>query len=85
MQLTHLYSKYTNSWARWLTPVSLDPQEADIRRITVQSQPGQIVQETLSRKTLHKNRADGVAQDEGPEFKSQYSKKKKLIYQYQYN
>jgi hypothetical protein len=31
-------------------------------------------------KTLHKNRADGVAQSEGPEFKSQYHKKKsKLI------
>jgi hypothetical protein len=28
-------------------------------------------------KTLHKNRAGGVAQDEGPEFKSQYCKKKK--------
>jgi hypothetical protein len=25
-------------------------------------------------KTLHKNRAGGVAQDEGPEFKSQYCK-----------
>jgi hypothetical protein len=33
--------------------------------------------ETLSQKTLHKNRAGGVAQGEGPEFKPQYHKKKK--------
>jgi hypothetical protein len=31
----------------WLTPVT---QEAEIRRIRVQSQPRQIVRETLSRK-----------------------------------
>jgi hypothetical protein len=35
-------------------PVILATQEAEIRRITVQSQPGQIVCETLSRKILHK-------------------------------
>jgi hypothetical protein len=43
----------------------------------VQSQPAQIVCKTLSRKTPHKNRAGGVAQGEGPEFKHQYRKKKK--------
>jgi hypothetical protein len=32
----------------WLTPVILAIQEAEIRRITVQSQPRQIVNETLS-------------------------------------
>jgi hypothetical protein len=36
------------------------------------NQPRQIVHETLSPKTLHKNRPDGVAQVEGPEFKPQY-------------
>jgi hypothetical protein len=51
----------------WLTPATLATQEAEIRRIS-----GQIVRETLSRKTLHKNRAGGVAQGEGPEFKPQY-------------
>jgi hypothetical protein len=36
-------------------PVILATQEAEIRRITIQSQPGHIVQETLSQKKyLHK-------------------------------
>jgi hypothetical protein len=39
---------------RWLTPVILAAQETEIRRIKVQSQSGQIVQETQSQKTLHK-------------------------------
>jgi hypothetical protein len=43
-------------------PVFLATQEeAEIRRIKVRSQPRQIVQETLSQKTLHKNRDGGVA------------------------
>jgi hypothetical protein len=36
-----------------LLSVILATQEAKIRKITVQSQPGQTVQETLSQKTLH--------------------------------
>jgi hypothetical protein len=40
-------------------------QEAEIRRIAVQSQPGQIVQETLSQKEPTTRVAQGV----GPEFK----------------
>jgi hypothetical protein len=35
-------------------PVILVTQEAEIRRLTVQSQPEQIAQETLSGKILHK-------------------------------
>jgi hypothetical protein len=41
------------------------------------SQPGEIAHETLSQKTLHKNRTAGVAQGEGPEFEPQYHKKMK--------
>jgi hypothetical protein len=58
-------------------PVILATLEAEIRRIEVPSQPGQIVLEILSRKTLHKNRAGGVAQDEDPESEPQYHKKRK--------
>jgi hypothetical protein len=61
----------------WLTPVILAAQEAEIIRITVQSQPRQIVHEILSQKSHHKERAGGVAQSVGPEFKPQYCKKKK--------
>jgi hypothetical protein len=39
---------------RWLTPIILATQEAEIRRISDQSQRGQTVHETLSQKTLHK-------------------------------
>jgi hypothetical protein len=35
-----------------LTPVILATQEAEIRRIVVWNQPGQVVHETLSQKTL---------------------------------
>jgi hypothetical protein len=59
------------------SPQTCKYKEAEIRRITVQSQPGQIVCETLSQKNLHKNRTGGVAQGEGLEFKPQYCKKKK--------
>jgi hypothetical protein len=40
------------SW--WLTPIILATQEAEIKRIAVQSQPGQIVHKTLTQKTLYK-------------------------------
>jgi hypothetical protein len=63
----------------WLTPIILATQEAEIKRIVVQSQLGQIVHEILSQKKKKKsqNRAGGVAQVVGdlpskcPEFKAQ--------------
>jgi hypothetical protein len=56
-------------------PVILATHEAQLRRIEVQSQPGQTV--LRSQKTLDKNRAGGVAQGEDPEFKPQYRGEKK--------
>jgi hypothetical protein len=49
-----------------------------MRRIMVQSQPGQTVHKTLSQKKKpFTKRAGGVAEGVGPEFKPQYCKKKK--------
>jgi hypothetical protein len=62
---------------KWLTPVILTTQEAEIRRFEVQSQPRQIVCETLSKKYPSQKRAAGMAQGEGLEFKPQYHKIKK--------
>jgi hypothetical protein len=56
-------------------PVILATQEAEIKRIAIQSQTWQIVRETLSRKHPSQKRAGGVAQGESPEFKSQYHDK----------
>jgi hypothetical protein len=76
--LRHLLARVQHqAGLKWLKPVIPATQEAESRRITVQSQPKQIIHETLSQKTLQKNRAGGVAKGEGPEFKPQYYKKKK--------
>jgi hypothetical protein len=52
-------------------------QEAEIRRIVVQSYPWQIVLQDATLKNPFKNRAGGVAQDVSPEFKPQYCQKEK--------
>jgi hypothetical protein len=55
---------------------NLATQEAEIRRIMVQSQPGQIVHKTLSSKSSTQKKAGGVTQGIGPEFKPHTPKKK---------
>jgi hypothetical protein len=60
-------------------PVTLDTQEAEIRKKVVRSQPGEIVRETLSqkKKTLKRRAgggAGGVTQDIDPGFKPQHLK-----------
>jgi hypothetical protein len=42
--------KLTSARHQWLPPVILATQETEIRKITVRSQPRQIVHETLSQK-----------------------------------
>jgi hypothetical protein len=52
-----LVQKSVLVWRWWLRPVILVIWEAEIRRIEVQSQPGQTVHETLSwKKIQHKKR-----------------------------
>jgi hypothetical protein len=46
---------------QWLIPIILATQEAEIRRIMVQSQSGKMAHETLSRKNPSQKRARGVA------------------------
>jgi hypothetical protein len=58
-----------------LTPVILATQEAEIRSIAVQRQPGKIVHETLSRKNQSQKWL--VSQGVSPEFKPPYFKKEK--------
>jgi hypothetical protein len=65
----------------WLVPIILPTQEAEIRRIMVLSQPGQIVWETLPWKSPSQKRAGGVAQGIGPEFNPSTAKNKnKKVY-----
>jgi hypothetical protein len=70
-----LTAKQKDARLQWPTPVISATQEAEIRRIEVQSQPRQIVLETLYRKNPSQKRAGGVAQGVGPEFKPQYHRR----------
>jgi hypothetical protein len=63
---------------RWLTPIILATQEAEIGGLQFEALPQQIVQETYLKKNPSQKRAGGV----GPEFKPQYHKKKKIRFVY---
>jgi hypothetical protein len=65
------FTKVLTATCLWLTPVILPTQEAQIRRIMVQSQHRQTVLKILSQKNPSQKRAGGVAQGVGPEYKSQ--------------
>jgi hypothetical protein len=55
---THIECVCAGHW--WLKPVNLATQEAEIRRMVVRSQPGQIVCETLSQKHSTQKRSGGT-------------------------
>jgi hypothetical protein len=57
-----------NNTARhcWLTPVILDTQEAQRRRITIQSQPRLVFSRPYLGNTQHKKRAGRMAQEHLP-------------------
>jgi hypothetical protein len=57
-------------------PVILATQEAEIKRIVVRSQLGQVVCKTLSQKHSSQKRAGGVAQGVGPGSSPSTAKKK---------
>jgi hypothetical protein len=65
-------------WYQLLTSIILAAREAEIRKITVQSQPRHIVQETLSQENSSQKCAGEVVQGVGPEFKPQSAKKELL-------
>jgi hypothetical protein len=68
--------KFPKLGAGWLTPVILSTQEAEIRKIVVQSQPQRIILKTLSQIKTSQKKAGRVALGVGPEFKPQYYRKK---------
>jgi hypothetical protein len=77
MKLRKLF-KAGHHW--WLMPIILAIQEAEIRRIEVQSQLRQTVCPAILKKNPSQKRSGGVAQGIGPEFKLQYCKKQNKNY-----
>jgi hypothetical protein len=59
-------------------PVILATQEPNVRWIMVHSQPGQIVQETLSRKKTFTKKGWWSVEGVGPGFKLRYCEKSKI-------
>jgi hypothetical protein len=50
--MKHVHKNIVWTKCQWLTPIILATQEVEIRRIAVQSQPGQRVRETLFQKPI---------------------------------
>jgi hypothetical protein len=65
---------------QWVILVILATQEVEIRGIMVQSQPRQIVCQTLSRKHPSQKRADGMAHGVGRVQTPALKKKKEGMY-----
>jgi hypothetical protein len=65
--------------ANGLMPAILVIQEAEIRRIELQIQPGQIVPDTPSWKTSSQKKGGGVVEDVCSQFKLQYCGK--MVYE----
>jgi hypothetical protein len=62
----------------WLTPVIPATEEAEVRRTTVQRQPGKQFMRPYLKKPVTEN-GWRSGSGEGPEFKPQYHKKKRLL------
>jgi hypothetical protein len=61
----------------WFISIILATQEAEIRELWFKTSPGKQFGRPYLKKNPSQKRADGVAQDEGPEFKPQYFKTNK--------
>jgi hypothetical protein len=69
--LKYTFKKHLRVRRWWLTPVILATQEAEIRRISIQSQPliNKFLRPYLEKKKKSQKSAGRVAQGADPEFK----------------
>jgi hypothetical protein len=79
MKSPRAWRAYQDMGESWVVAHACNPSYSEGRdQEDCSSKPAQAnVHKTLSQNTLYKNKAGGVAQGEGPEFKPKYHKKKK--------